>query len=212
MLVQTYWLLSPLFILSTSICSALNTSISTIKQPTVSINSTYHISTATTQSSAVAPTSIPPAFYLVTTETYQNDLVGSYFKIIPDPDPINPLSGDQALQFNNKNSTGAANFTLNDDGTLQCNSDSGPLYASVSKDFPHMQTLKFEEPNELEKWGLVAVTCEIALASLICQWGPLVEFFYGPPNVVDGMHIGGMLEIEPLKDSGTFTLIQVVPT
>ena len=123
-----------------------------------------------------------------------------------------PLSGDKALQFSNKNSTGAANFTLNDDGTLQCNSESGPLYASISETYPGVQTLEFEDPNELETWGLVAVTCEIALASLICSLGTLLEFYYNTPNVVDGMHIGGTLAIGPLKDENTFTLIQVVPT
>lgn len=90
--------------------------------------------------------------------------------------------------------------------------ESGPLYFSVSKDFPQIQTLEFEGRNELEKWGVVAVTCEISLASLTCQSGTLVEFYYGQPNVVDGMHIGGTLNMGPLKDSGTFTLVQVVPT
>ena len=123
-----------------------------------------------------------------------------------------PLSGDQALQFSNQNSTGAAYFTLNDDGTLQCNSEFGPLYASVSKSYPYVQTLEFEDPNELETWGLVAVTCEIALASLICSSGALVEYYYGPPTVIDGMHLGGVLQIGALKNEDTFTLVSIVPT
>ncbi len=78
----------------------------------------------------LGPTSVPSTFYLVGNIT-ETEFVGSYMKLVPDPIPNNPLSADKALRFNYKNSTGAANFTLNDDGTLQCNSESGPLYASI---------------------------------------------------------------------------------
>ena len=231
MLVQDFWLLSLLFIASTTALlstssshhptiitkttlvsnnSTHHSSTNTIKKSTVKTSSTHRPSSSSTKSSTGTPTSTPSIFYLVAADTGQTEFDGSYFKLIPDPDPTITLSGDDVLQFGNKNSDGAANFTLNADGTLQCNSGSGPLYACVSNGHPYTQSLEFEDPDDLDEWGLVAVTCAIADRVLTCQWGPLVVFYFEPSDVVDGKQIGEILEIGIVEDGTPFT-IQVVP-
>ena len=230
MLIQTFWRWSLLSIAST--VALLSTSSShhltsttkhtvaptssthhtgTTKKTTATTSSTHHISSSSTKSSTATPTPVPSTFYLVAADTGQTEFDGSYFKIIPDPFPAITLSGDKALQFGGKNSVGAANFSLNADGTLQCNSASGPLYASVSNGHPYTQTLEFEAPADLGEWGLVAVTCQIAKGVLTCQWGPLVEFYFDPSNVVNGTQVGEILELGVVGDSTPFT-IEVVPT
>lgn len=170
MLVQNCWLLSLLFIVSTtallstssshhltsitkttvaSISSTHHSSTSNIKRSTVKTSSTHRPSSSSTKSSTGTPTSTPSIFYLVAADTGQTEFDGSYFKLIPYPDPTITLSGDDVLQFGNKNSDGAANSTLNADGTLQCNSGSGPLYACVSNGHPYTQSLEFEDPADL---------------------------------------------------------------
>ena len=197
MLLQIFWLLSLLSIVSSSTYSFSNTSIISVTKPSIKVNS----STTSTTSSTPGPTSVPPTFYLVGNET-DNQFIGSYLKLVPDPENLIPQSGDKALRFNYKNSTGAANFTLNDDGTLQCNSESGPLYASIPSgqvgDFP----LEFQDPNELDNFGLVAVTCEVYFSILDCQVGEIRIFYY------DTFY--GVLLLGTLGES--FTLLKVVST
>ncbi len=193
-----------------SISSNHHSSTSTIKKSTVKTSSTHRPSSSSTKSSTRTPTSTPSVFYLVAADTGQTEFDGSYFKLIPDPDPTITLSGDDVLQFGNKTSHGAANFTLNADGTLQCNSGSGPLYACVSNGHPYTQSLEFEDSEDLDEWGLVAVTCAIANRVLTCQWGPLVVFYFEPSDVVDGKQTGETLEIGVVGDGTPFT-IQVVP-
>lgn len=231
MLVQICWLMSLLFIASTTAylsTSSSNHLSSTTKTTVIPFSSTHRISTSTvkrtavttssthkkpspsTVSSTVAPTSTPSTFYLVAADTGQTEFDGSYFKIIPDPFPAITPSGDKVLQFGDKSPDGAANFTLSTDGRLQCNSESGPLYASVSNGHPYTQSLEFEAPEGLDKWGLVAVTCQIANRVLTCQWGPLVVFYFEPSNVVNGTQVGETLDIGVVGDYTPFT-IQVVP-
>ena len=199
MLVQICWLSSLLSIASSSSIYPPNiTSISTITKPTLTSNSTHHISPTSTESSTIAPTSIPQTFYLVGLRDIRYPV--TYFKLVDNPYPANPLHSDKALQFGFNNSMGAANFTLNDDGTLQCNSDSGPLYASLpaSKIDEYWE---FEDPSELVRWGLDALTCSIEDLSLLCRLGMLRIPF------VDG---DGFLEMG--APGVQFVLLQVVPT
>ena len=200
MLVHIWWLSSLLPIASSSstIYSTNITSISTIIKPTLKSNSTHQTSPFSTKSSSTTPTSIPQTFYIVT----DVDDPGAYFKLVPNPYPANPLNSDKALQAGYKNSTGAANFTLNDDGTLQCNSDSGPLYASLPGYEVTDLTWEFEDPSELDRWGLVALTCSIGDANLLCQLGGLRVPYLGDDGIL-GMGAVGV----PL-----FVLLLVVPT
>ena len=171
MLVQFLWLSSLLPIASSSTISSTHlTSQSTTMKPTLKSNSTYQISpTLTTSSTTLRPTSLPQTFYLVADVLYP----GTYFKLVPNPYPNNPLYSDNLLQLGYKNSTGAANFTLKEDGTLQCNSESGPLYASLPSgkvgDFPW----EFQDPSELDESGLGALTCSFGGGWISCQLVPL---------------------------------------
>ena len=199
MLVQIWWLSSLLPIASSStIYSTHITSIGTVMKPTLKSNSTHQISPTSTKSSTTAPTSIPQTFYLVT----DADDPGTYFKLVPNPYPANPLNSDKALQLGYKNSTGAANFTLNDDGTLQCNSESGPLYASLPGGELGGSTWEFEEPSELDRWGLVALPCSMGGANLDCQLGPLRVPYLGDDGILGMGQVGIPL----------FVLLLVVPT
>lgn len=139
MLAQICWLLSLLFIVSTTALSSSthhtststikktstssssthHTSTSTTKKSTISSSSTHHTSSSSTRSSTVPPSSTPSTFYLVAEDTGSTAFDGSYFKLIPDPFPVITISGDDAIQFGEKNSDGAASFTLNADGTLR---------------------------------------------------------------------------------------------
>ena len=197
MLVQIWWLWSLLPIASSSSSTIYSTSIGTIMKPTLKSNSTHQISPTSTKSSTTAPTSIPQTFYLVA----DVEDPGTYFKLVPNPNPANPLNRDKALQLGYKNSTGAANFTLNDDGTLQCNSDSGPLYASLPGGELGGSTWEFEEPSELDRWGLVALPCSMGGANLDCQLGALRVPYLEDDGIL-GMGQVGM----------SFVLLLVVPT
>ena len=131
---------------------------------------------------------------------------GYYFKLVPNPYPSDTLNGDQAIGLDPhyQNSTGAANFSLNaDDGTLQCNSDSGPLYASVPAGRAGNFILEFEHPSELERWGLVAVNCSGSFTFLDCRVGGEEVFYYDEGNNV--------LVLGPVE-TGEFVLIWVVAT
>lgn len=203
MLVHLYWLSSLLSIASSTTYPTHNASISisintTTINPTSPTTSNHQTSPTSTNSSTPAPTSIPKTFYLVT-----NILIpGLYLKLIPNPFPANPLHSDKALQFNYRNSTGAANFTLNDDGTLQCNSESGPLYASIPGGQFGDFILEFEHPSELDRWGLVAVNCAIYNSLLDCRLGSEKVFYYdGTDEIVELGQIGS-----------SFLFLQVVST
>ena len=209
MLAQTCWLLSLVaIVVSSSTYSSYNTSISTtITSSTTPINSTHQASTTSSTSSTTGPSSTPSTFYLIANET-ATEFVGLYVILIPDPEPFIPSSQDTALRFNNKNSTGAANFSLFDNGTLQANSDSGPLYASTpAGESVGDWTLEFADPNELDKLGLAAIACEFTglfpNLFLQCQAGELREFYYAT--------VGGYLTIGTLGGP-LFTLLKTVPT
>lgn len=199
--------------------STHRTTLSTTKKTTTSASSIHHSTTATTtkkpssssRSSTVAPTSTPSTFYLVAADTGSTAFDGSYFRIIIDPFPVITISGDSAIQFANKSPVGAANFTLLADGTLQCNSPSGPLVACVSNGHPETQTFMFENPDHLGEYGFVTATCAIAGGVLSCQWGPLVEFLYGPSNIENGTQVGEYVFLGLVGDIVPFT-IRVVPT
>ena len=236
MLVRSHWLSSLLFIASatalvstssshhttsttkTRSSSTHSTTLSTTKKTTTSASSTHHSTTATTKkssssskSSTVAPTSTPSTFYLVAADTGSTTFDGSYFRSILDPFPVITISGDSVIQFANKSPVGAANFTLLADGTLQCNSASGPLVACVSNGHPVDQTFMFENPDHLGEYGFVTATCAIAGGVLSCQWGPLVNFYYAPSNIVDGKQVGEYVILGLVGDGTPFT-IRVVPT
>ena len=239
MLVRIHWLSSLLFIASatalvstssshhttstsskcvTQSSSTHHTTLSTSKKTTTSASSTHHSTTTTsktisssTKSSTVPPTSTPSTFYLVAADTGSTTFDGSYFRIIIDPFPVITISGDSVIQFANKSPVGAANFTLLADGTLQCNSASGPLVACVSDGHPTDQTFMFENPDHLGEYGFVRTTCAIAGGVLSCQWGPLVDFDYGPSNIVDGKQVGEYVGLGLAGDVTPFT-IRVVPT
>ena len=229
MLVQTCWLLSLVFVVSTnalvSTSSAHHTSSSTIKKTTVPTSSTHHTSTSSstkrttvspssshhtssssTKSSTTPPTSTPSTFYLVAANTGQTSLDGSYMNTILDPYPADTDSGDLALHFGGKTSKGAANFTLTADGYLRCNCASGPLYACVSNGHPVTQIMELSVFDNLafeNMYGMVPVTCQIAAKVLTCQWYSLVVWYF---DDIDG----GFVDIGPVGDAN-FTL-QVVPT
>ena len=239
MLVRIYWLSSLLVLVSanalvstssshhttsttkncvTRSSSTRHTTLSTTKKTTTSASSTHHSTTATTKktsssskSSTVAPTSTPLTFYLVAADTGSTAFDGSYFRSIIDPFPVITISGDSAIQFANKSPIGAANFTLLADGTLQCNSASGPLVACVSNGHPETQTFMFENPDHLGEYGFVTATCAIAGGILSCQWGPLVDFLYTPSNVENGTQVGEYVLLALVEDGTPFT-IRVVPT
>ena len=199
MLLQTWWLSSLLPIASSSstIYSTPITSISTIAKPPLKSNSTHPTSPTSTESSTKAPTSTPQTFYLVA----DAEDPGTYFKLVPNPYPADPLNSDKALQLGYLNSTGAANFTLNDDGTLQCNSESGPLYASLPGGEVSDLTWEFEDPSELNRWGLVALTCSMGGKNLDCRLGVLRVPYVGDDGIL-GMGQVGI----------SFVLLVVVPT
>ena len=175
-------------------------------KPTIPITSTYQISTTSSKSSTTGPSPTPSTFFLVANETYPNELVGSYLKLIPDPEPFIPPSRDKALQFGNKNSTGAANFTLFDNGTLQANSESGPLYAGTpAGKSTGAWTFEFADPNELDELGLTAVACDIPNPYVLtCQAGELRAFNYATMT--------GYLFLQSLPILDDFTLLMPVPT
>lgn len=233
MLLKIYWSLSLLFVASTaalssssslhhstsitktsvsSVSSIQHTSLSTTKKSSTPISSTPHTSSSSTKSSATA---VPSTFYLVAADlpadTGQTALDGSYFKIIIDPYPTITISGDSALQIAGKTSAGAANFTLNTDGTLQCNTASGPLVACVANGHPETQTFMFEAPADLGKSGFVTDTCAIASGALNCTWGPLVDFLLTPSNVVNETQTGEIVKLALPEDGTQFTIL-VVPT
>ena len=197
--------------------STHHTTLSTTKKTTTSASTIHHSTTATTKktssskSSTVAPTSTPSTFYLVAADTGSTTFDGSYFRIIIDPFPSITISGDSAIQFANKSPVGAANFTLLADGTLQCNSPSGPLIACVSNGHPETQTFMFEDPDDLDEYGFVTATCAIASGVLSCQWGPLVDFLYGPSDIENGTQVGEYVFLGLVGDVSPFT-IRVVPT
>ena len=198
--------------------STHHTTISTTKKTTTSASSIHHSTTATTKkasssskSTTVAATPTPSTFYLVAVDTGSTAFDGSYFKTVLDPFPVITISGDSVIQFANKTPVGAANFTLLADGTLQCNSASGPLVACVSDGHPTTQTFTFENPNHLSEYGFVRATCAIAGGFLSCQWGPLVDFYYQPSNVVNGTQVGEYVLLGLVGDITPFT-IRVVPT
>ena len=233
MLVRIHWLSSLLFIASatalvstssshhttsttrTRSSSTHHTTLSTTKKTTTSASSTHHSTTKKTSSSSksstVAPTSTPSTFYLVAADTGSTAFDGSYFRSILDPFPAITISGDSVIQFANKSPVGAANFTLLADGTLQCNSASGPLVACVSNGHPITQNFMFEDPDSLDAYGFVTATCAIAGGVLSCQWGPLVDFFYTPSNVENGTQVGEYVRLGLVGDDTPFT-IRVVPT
>lgn len=194
----------------------------TTKKTTQSTSSTHHTSTSTTtsttkksststKSTTKAPTSTPSTFYLVAEDTGSAALDGSYFGAILDTEPLITPSGDRVIHPVNKNPVGASNFTLLADGTLQCNSASGPLWACVSNGHPVTQPFMFEAPADLGRWGFVATTCAIAKGVLSCQWGPLTVFYYAPPVVVNGTKTRDGVDLGLPGDSTPFTM-QVVPT
>ena len=239
MLVHFHWLPSLLFIASaaalvstssshhttsttkkcvTRSSSTQHTTLSTTKKTTTSASPTHHSTTVTTKktsssskSSTVPPTSTPSTFYLVAADTGSTTFDGSYFRSIIDPLPVITTSGDSVIQFANKSPVGAANFTLLADGTLRCNSASGPLVACVSNGHPLTQHLMFENPDHLDLYGFVTATCAITGGVLSCQWGPLVDFFYTPSNVENGTQIGEYVLLGLVEDGTPFT-IRVVPT
>lgn len=60
---------------------------------------------------------------------------------------------------------------------------------------------EFEDPSELDKWGLVAFTCSIEERSLLCQLGILrIPFLYS-----DGILSMGQIGVQDV-------IPQVVPT
>ena len=198
--------------------STHQTTISTTQKTTTSASSIQHSTTATTKkissssnSSTAAPSSTPSTFYLVAADTGSTAFDGSYFRTILDPFPVITISGDSVIQFANKSPVGAANFTLLADGTLQCNSASGPLVACVSDGHPTTQTFTFENPNHLGEYGFVRTTCAIAGGILSCQWGPLVDFYYQSSNIVNGTQVGEYVLLGLVGDITPFT-IRVVPT
>lgn len=69
----------------------------------------------------------------------------------------------------------------------------------------------FEDPADLGRWGFVAATCAIAKGVLSCQWGPLVVFYYGGPEVVNGTQVGDYVALGLPGDSTPIT-IRVVQT
>ena len=239
MLVRIHWLTSLLFIASadalvstsssyhststtkrsvTPTSSTHHSTTITTKKTTTSTSSTHHTSTSTTRrsstptkSSTLAPTSTPSAFYLVAADTGSTAFDGSYFKSILDPFPAITISGDSVIQFASKTSVGAANFTLLGDGTLQCNSPSGPLVACVSNGHPETQSFMFEDPNDLDEWGFVTATCAITGGVLSCSWGPLVDFLYVPSDVENGKQVGEYALLGLPGDQIPLT-IKVVPT
>lgn len=137
---------------------------------------------------------------------------GSYFNIIVDPYPSITISGDSVLQTDGKTSAGAANFTLNADGTLQCNSASGPLVACVSNGHPYTQSFMFEAPADLDEYGFVVATCSIASGVLSCVWGPLNVFLLNPSDVVNGTQTGDTVDLGLPGDCCNPFTMQVVPT
>ena len=202
----------------TTTSSTHHITLSTTKKTTAPTSSVHHSTTATTKkttssskSSTVAPTSTASTFYLVAADTGSTTFDGSYFKSVIDPFPDITISGDSAIQFANKNPRGAANFTLLADGTLQCNSASGPLVACVSNGHPFTQTFKFENPDDLDEYGYVSATCAISSGVLSCQWGPLVDFYYQPSNIENGTQVGEYVLLGLVGDATPFT-IRVVPT
>lgn len=237
MLVRIHWLSSLLFVASatalistttshhststtgdcaTPTTSTHHTSSTTTKKTTTS---THHTTTSTTKkttttstkSSTVSPTSTPSTFYLVAADTNSTAFDGSYFKIILDPFPAITPSGDSVIQFANKTPPGAANFTLLADGTLQCNSPSGPLVACVSNGHPETQSFMFENPDDLDEWGFVTIPCAITGGVLSCSYGPLVDFLYSPSKIQDGKQVGEYALLALPSDGSPFT-IRVVPT
>ena len=198
--------------------STHHTTLSTTKKTTTSASWIHHSTTANTKktsssskSSTVAPTSTPSTFYLVAADTGSTTFDGSYFRIIIDPFPSITINGDSVIQFANKSPVGAANFTLLADGTLQCNSPSGPLVACVSNGHPETQTFMFENPDHLDEYGFVTATCAIASGVLSCQWFSLVDFVYTASNVENGTQVGEYVLLALAGDDTPFT-IRVVPT
>ena len=229
MLVQTYWLLSLLFIVSAaahssssthhtsttkkSSSSTHHTSTSTIKKSTTATSLTHRTSSSSTKSSTAPPTSVPSAFYLVAENTTQGKFDGYYFKIIVDPAPLITISGAKALQIGGKTSQGAATFSLNADGQLFCHDVSGPLYGCVSDGHPTSQTFEFEsfenEPGD-NQYGMVRATCAIANSILSCAWGPLTDFDIGDSDIVNGTQVGEIVGLGDPAYTTPFT-IKVVP-
>ena len=143
MLVQICWLLSLFLTVSTnallstssahhtsssstkktaiSTTSIHHTSSSSTKKTTLSTSSSHHTSSSSTKSSTALPTSTPSTFYLVAADTGETSLDGSYLNTVLDPYPGDTNSGDLALRFGGKTSSGAANFTLTADDYLLCN-------------------------------------------------------------------------------------------
>ena len=189
--------------------STSHTSTSIFQKTTVSTSTIHRVSSSST-TPPVAPTSTSSTFYLVAADTGQTAFDGSYLQIIPDPSPLIQGSGDRVLQFGQKTPQGAANFTLNADGTLQCNSGSGPLVASISNGHPFTQKLQFEDPDDLTKSGLATVTCGIAGAVLTCQWYSLTGFYFEPSDVVDAKQLGDIVDIGPEGDGESLLNIKVV--
>lgn len=235
MLVQNCWLSGLLFIGLTSALSSTisshhltgttktttkssssthHSSTSTTKKTTVTTSSTHHTLSTSTKSSTAAPTSTPSTYYLVAADTGQTAFDGTYFKLILDPFPSITFSGDKILQIGGKTPAGAANFTLNADGTLQCNTDSGPIVASVYGGHPLTMSFAFEPSAEFDETGNVACTCQTAKKILTCQCNSLNTFYLQPSDIVNGTQDGNTVDIGPAGDTGGGTVftLQVVPT
>ena len=197
---------------TTSTSSAHHTSTSSTKKTTTLATSTHKTSSSTKISTAT-PTPSSSTFYLTASNTNSTALDGLYFECVPDPQPVSgpdgPAPDSVVMRLGTKTSKGASTFTLNADGTFQCNSNSGPKIAGVSNGHPYTQKMIMLDPSgpyELNTYGYVSVTCAISGTVFTCQWYNLVLFFYEPSDVVNGTDIGGYVDLGDPSDGTGFNM------
>ena len=192
MLVQYYWLWSLLFAVAASALLSSSPSshhTSTTKNSVYSTSSSLHTTKKSVSTSSSHPTSttkktVSPTkstktssasstptlsnFYLVAEDTGRSAYDGVYLHYHPDTE----IPGYPYMDLNpaNKNTVGAATFTLLANSTLNYNGASGPQYASVAAGHPQLQSVTFQYYNESDQFGgFDSLACKIAAGAVTCS-------------------------------------------